>query len=103
MTLALTTAGAQSVLRTAAAGEAVAVTMGWLSVLLIILAVFFLPYVLQHLIVAYLFSPRDLKKTYNAQWALVTGSSSGEFTDKFCNPLDVIGLECHARSEHIFR
>jgi short-subunit dehydrogenase len=51
--------------------------MGWLSVLLGVLAIFFLPYVLHHLIVAYLCSPRDLKKAYNAQWALVTGSSSG--------------------------
>ncbi|GAX76766.1 hypothetical protein CEUSTIGMA_g4213.t1 [Chlamydomonas eustigma] len=34
-------------------------------------------YVLHHLFVAFWFKTQNLKKRYNAQWALVTGSSSG--------------------------
>lgn len=38
----------------------------------------FLTYALQHLVVAYFYKTQNLKKRYNATWALVTGASSGE-------------------------
>ena len=41
-----------------------------------VLAVIFLPYLLHHLLLGF-FKGRDLKKRYNAEWALVTGASSG--------------------------
>ncbi len=34
-------------------------------------------YVVHHLIVAYFFKTQNLRRKYNAEWALVTGSSSG--------------------------
>ena len=37
----------------------------------------FLSYLVPHFIVALLLKPRDLKKTYSANWGLVTGASSG--------------------------
>ena len=37
----------------------------------------FLTYIIQHLIVAFFFKTQNLKKRYNAEWALVTGASSG--------------------------
>ena len=46
-------------------------------ILLTILLASPVAYLLQHLVVAYLCGPRDLKKAYRAQWALVTGASSG--------------------------
>ena len=45
------------------------------------LALFFLSfavYFIHHLIVAYFFKTQNLKRRYNAKWALVTGASSGE-------------------------
>ena len=42
-----------------------------------VLALIFLPYILHHALLG-LCKDRDLKKRYNAQWALVTGASSGE-------------------------
>lgn len=41
-----------------------------------VLAVIFLPYLLHHVLLGF-FKGRDLKKRYNAEWALVTGASSG--------------------------
>ena len=46
-------------------------TFGWSA-----LAVIFLPYLLHHLLLGFC-KGRDLKKRYNAEWALVTGASSG--------------------------
>lgn len=34
-------------------------------------------YFIQHIICAYFFKTQNLKRRYNAQWALVTGASSG--------------------------
>ena len=42
-----------------------------------VLTFIFLAYLIPHFIVSFL-RPRDLKKAYNAKWALVTGASSGE-------------------------
>ena len=42
-----------------------------------VLCFIFLSYLIPHFIVALLLKPRDLKKAYNAKWALVTGASSG--------------------------
>jgi uncharacterized membrane protein HdeD (DUF308 family) len=45
------------------------------------LALFFLSfgvYFLHHIIVAHFFKTQNLKRRYSAQWALVTGASSGE-------------------------
>lgn len=41
-----------------------------------VVAFIFLPYLATHIVLS-LLPPRDLKKAYNAQWGLVTGSSSG--------------------------
>lgn len=41
-------------------------------------ALIFLGYLVPHLIVAFFYKTKNLKKAYNAQWALVTGASSGE-------------------------
>lgn len=41
-----------------------------------ILAFIYLSYLIPHFIVS-LLTPKDLKKTYNAKWGLVTGASSG--------------------------
>lgn len=39
----------------------------------------FLTYIIHHLVVAYFYKTQNLKKKYNdAEWALVTGGSSGE-------------------------
>ena len=35
-------------------------------------------YVVQHCICAFFYKTQNLKRRYNAQWALVTGASSGE-------------------------
>ncbi|KAK9814819.1 hypothetical protein WJX72_011995 [[Myrmecia] bisecta] len=43
----------------------------------VVVAFYFLPYLIHHSIVAYLAPVRNLKKAYNARWALVTGASSG--------------------------
>ncbi|KXZ54212.1 hypothetical protein GPECTOR_5g304 [Gonium pectorale] len=37
----------------------------------------FLTYIVQHLICSYFYKTQNLKKRYNAEWALVTGASSG--------------------------
>lgn len=42
-----------------------------------ILAFVFLGYLIPHYVVL-LMKPRDLRRAYNAKWALVTGSSSGK-------------------------
>jgi hypothetical protein len=41
-----------------------------------VLAVIFLPYLLHHALLGF-FKGRNLKERYNAEWALVTGASSG--------------------------
>lgn len=41
------------------------------------LAIVFLSYLIPHTIVAWFYKTQNLKKKYNAQWALVTGASSG--------------------------
>lgn len=46
-------------------------TVAW-----VVLAVIFVPYLLHHLLLGFC-KGRDLKKRYNAEWALVTGASSG--------------------------
>jgi len=38
----------------------------------------FLAYFIPHLVVAWFYKTKNLKKSYNAEWALVTGASSGE-------------------------
>ena len=43
-----------------------------------IVAFYFLGYFIPHLFVAWFYKTKNLKKAYNAKWALVTGSSSGE-------------------------
>ena len=54
----------------------------WAMVLGLLALVLLLPsfgaYLLHHLCVTYLARPRNLKQAYKAQWALVTGASSGE-------------------------
>lgn len=42
-----------------------------------LLALIFGGYLLPHMIVTWFFKTKNLKKAYNAEWALVTGSSSG--------------------------
>lgn len=42
------------------------------------MALIFGAYALPHVIVAWFYRTKDLKKAYNAEWALVTGASSGE-------------------------
>lgn len=42
----------------------------------IVLAIIFVPYLLHHALLG-LYKGRDLKKRYGAEWALVTGASSG--------------------------
>lgn len=42
------------------------------------LAFIFLAYAIPHLVVAWFYKTKNLKKAYNAEWALVTGASSGE-------------------------
>ena len=39
--------------------------------------IFFLGYLIPHLFVAWFYRTKNLKKSYKASWALVTGSSSG--------------------------
>lgn len=41
------------------------------------LALIFLGYFIPHIIVAWFYKTKNLKKAYDAQWALVTGASSG--------------------------
>ena len=41
-------------------------------------AAILLGYLLPHAVVSLCFTSRDLKKAYGAEWALVTGASSGE-------------------------
>lgn len=43
-----------------------------------LVAIIFLGYLVPHLLVAWFFKTKNLKKAYDAKWALVTGSSSGE-------------------------
>jgi hypothetical protein len=45
-----------------------------------VLAVIFLPYMLHHILLGFC-KGRDLKRRYNAEWALVTGASSGAQID----------------------
>lgn len=52
--------------------------MAWLALLAGVLSLGIATYLLPWLVVTFLCGPRDLKKRYNAQWGLVTGSSSGE-------------------------
>ena len=50
-------------------------------------AAILLGYLLPHAVVSLFFTSRDLKKAYDAEWALVTGASSGEIkrTVSNCN------------------
>ena len=59
-------------------------TFAWLSPL--VLAVILLGYFVPHVLVCTLFRGRDLKKAYAAEWALVTGASSGDSCTSFCKP-----------------
>ena len=34
-------------------------------------------YLLHHAVLSYICRPRDLKRAYGAEWALITGASSG--------------------------
>ena len=43
-------------------------------------------YILQHIVVAFFFKTQHLKRKYNAEWALVTGGSSGELV------VDLLGV-----------
>lgn len=43
-----------------------------------IVASLFLGYLIPHCFVSWFFKTKNLKRAYNAEWALVTGSSSGE-------------------------
>jgi len=43
-----------------------------------IVGFYFLGYLIPHIFVTLFFKTKDLKKAYNAKWALVTGSSSGK-------------------------
>jgi len=43
-----------------------------------LLAAIFLGYLLPHAAVSLIFNSRNLKHAYNAEWALVTGASSGK-------------------------
>ncbi|EFJ44212.1 hypothetical protein VOLCADRAFT_32150, partial [Volvox carteri f. nagariensis] len=49
----------------------------WFYLFLCLFVPSFLTYVVQHLICAVFYKTQNLKKRYNAQWALVTGASSG--------------------------
>ena len=42
-----------------------------------IVGFYFLGYLIPHIFVVWFFKTKNLKKSYNATWALVTGSSSG--------------------------
>ena len=44
----------------------------------VLLAVILLGYFVPHVLTSLLFRQRDLKRAYKAEWALVTGASSGE-------------------------
>jgi hypothetical protein len=44
-----------------------------------IIGFYFLGYLIPHTFVAWFFKTKNLKKAYNAEWALVTGSSSGMY------------------------
>lgn len=50
---------------------AILCTIAW-----VVLAVIFMPYLMHHVLLGFC-KGRDLKKRYNAEWALVTGASSG--------------------------
>jgi TRAP-type C4-dicarboxylate transport system permease large subunit len=57
------------------------VSLGWV----LFSALFFpafLTYFVQHIVCSFFYKTQNLKKRYNAEWALVTGSSSGEWL--FC-------------------
>lgn len=51
-------------------------TLNWVG--LFVLAMSVGVYILQHIYCAFFYRTQNLKKKYNAQWALVTGSSTGE-------------------------
>lgn len=51
-----------------------------------------LPYLLWHFAISFLCRSQDLKKRYNASWALVTGASSGVALSMF---LPVVKLDAH--------
>lgn len=42
-----------------------------------LVAISVLSYLIPHLVVAWFYKTRDLKKAYNTEWAIVTGASSG--------------------------
>lgn len=43
----------------------------------VVFALSWAPYILQHIYCAFFYRTQNLKKKYNAEWALVTGASSG--------------------------
>jgi hypothetical protein len=51
--------------------------------------VIFLGYLLPHLFVVFFYKTRNLKKAYNATWAIVTGSSSGATFEQMTAPLEI--------------
>lgn len=49
-----------------------------------LVAFFFLGYLIPHAFVAIFYKTKNLKKSYNASWGLVTGGSSGELLRQLC-------------------
>ena len=62
-------------------------------------AAILLGYLLPHAVVSLFFTSRDLKKAYDAEWALVTGASSGEIKER-CQI--AIGLSVILRAETLY-
>ncbi len=48
-----------------------------------VLAIILLGYFVPHTITCLFFRQKNLKKAYNAEWALVTGASSGAYREDF--------------------
>ena len=55
-----------------------------------VVLVIFGGYLLPHIFVTWFYKTKNLKKAYNAQWALVTGSSSGEARRRCMAPRAVV-------------
>ena len=49
-----------------------------------LVAFFFLVYLIPHVFVSIFYKTKNLKKSYNASWGLVTGGSSGELLRQLC-------------------
>ena len=55
----------------------------WIWLSLVIFGPNMIAYLIHQTLLAYFFKARDLKRRYNAKWALVTGSSSGRILGLF--------------------